>query len=347
MPLQTYLRRIEIFIAACFYYSGLVKLVLWRKQHSRPSLVILNYHRAAGGDLRAHLLHLRRHYRLLPLETALEELYTSCKKGPQRGDRRVPLVLTFDDGYRDNYTCAFALAQELQVPLTIFLIPGYIESGSRFWWHEADYLVFHTQLDKVEIEGRIYHLDNLNERKALAQAIDTRLRHASSVSEREEFLLSVRKLLVESSALLADEQDTLPLTWAEVQAMQESGWVSFGAHTMHHPILAYLSDPAEVQCEVSECRVLLERHLGHPVRSFAYPVGKLEHIGEQGLRAVQEAGYDWAITTIHGFNTRQTDPYLLRRVDVDVDQHWLPVVAKASGAWNFFSPVLDTCKFHQ
>src|SRR5205807_4415729 len=160
-----------------------------------------------------HLLYLRRHYRILHLEAALKELYTSHKKGPQRRDRRIPLVLTFDDGYRDNFTCAFALAQELQVPLTIFLIPGYIESGQRFWWHEGDYLVSHTQVDEVTIEGCTYHLDKLDERKALVQAIDTRLRHAPSVSEREELLLSIRKQLVDSPALLADERDPLPLTW--------------------------------------------------------------------------------------------------------------------------------------
>src|SRR6266567_1715912 len=330
-------KRVEVLIAAFFYYSGLVKLVRWWKQKFRPSLVILNYHLASGGDLRQHLLYLRRHYRVLHLDTALEELYAPYKSGQQKRDRRTALVLTFDDGYHDNYTHAFALARELQVPLTIFLIPGYIESGQRFWWHEGDYLVSHTQVDEVTIEGCAYHLDKLDERKALVRAIDTRLRHAPSVSEREEFLLSVRKLLVESSAVIANEQNILPLTWAEVQAMQESGWVSFGAHTLHHPVLAYLTDPAEVQYEVSECQVVLERHLGHPVRSFAYPVGELEHIGEQGLRAVQEAGYDWAIKTIHGFNTPQTDPYLLRRVDVDIDQHWLPVAAKASGVWNFFS----------
>src|SRR2546425_37004 len=164
MPSQTLSKWIEMLIAACFHYSGLVKLVLWWKQRSGPSLVILNYHRASGGDLRKHLLYLRRHYRVLHLETALEELYTSYKKGPQRRDRRIPLVLTLDDGYHDNYTHALALAEELQVPLTIFLIPGYIESGQRFWWHEGDYLVSHTQVDEVTIEGRTYHLDKLDER---------------------------------------------------------------------------------------------------------------------------------------------------------------------------------------
>src|SRR2546427_3585444 len=49
----------------------------------------------------------------------------------------------------------------------------------------------------------------------------------------------------------------------------------------------------------SGCRTVLEQQLGHPVRTFAYPVGKAEHIGAAALRAVREAGYDWAVTTIY------------------------------------------------
>src|SRR6516225_4683856 len=122
-------KRVLTFIAACFYYSGLVKLARWLICHHGQSLIILNYHRATGGNLYSHLLYLRRHYRILHLEAALEELYMPYKNGKQSSDRRTPVVLTFDDGYRDNYTNGFALARELQVPFTIFLIPGYIESG--------------------------------------------------------------------------------------------------------------------------------------------------------------------------------------------------------------------------
>src|SRR3954453_21079218 len=131
----------EILIAACFYYSGLVKLVRWWAQRFTQSLVILNYHSASGGNLRQHLLYLRRHYRILHLEKALEELSMPCKNRLQKRDRRTLLALTFDDGYHDNYTHAQALAQKLKVPITIFLIPGYIENRKRFWWLEGDQLV--------------------------------------------------------------------------------------------------------------------------------------------------------------------------------------------------------------
>src|SRR6266699_2985830 len=330
---------VETLIAACFYYSGLVKLARWWRRRSRQSLVILCYHRATGGDLRRHLLYLRRHYRVLHLEKALEDLYTRHKNGEHRKERRTPLVLTFDDGNHDNYTYGFKLACELQVPLTIFLIPGYIESGSRFWWLESNHLVSHTLVREATIEGRTYHLDKLDERKELVRAIDARVYNATSVTEREAFLASVRKVLAEPSRqnVEEEEQATSPLAWTEVQEMERSGWISFGAHTMHHTILAYLTDPTEVQYEVTECRKVLERQLGHPVRTFAYPVGQLEHIGEQGRCAVREAGYNWAVSAIYGFNTPQTDPYHLRRVVVDVDQHWLRVAVKAAGVWGLFS----------
>lgn len=327
---------IEIFLAACFYYTGLVSLFRWWKQRSGQTLVILNYHQASRGDLQRHLLYLRRHYRVLHLENALEELYMPCSGELQRKDRRTPLVVTFDDGNRDNYTHGFKLARELQVPITMFLIPGYIESGSRFWWNEAAHLVSNAHVREAVIAKRKYHLDNLEEQKALLQTIDARVRHATSVSAREEFLSSVRNALAVPELMADKEQATVPVTWKEVQAMEESGWVSYGAHTMYHPILSYLTDPAELDYEVRESRAVLERRLGHPVRTFAYPVGQAEHIGEKVLLSVQQAGYNWALTTIYGFNTRHTDPLLLRRVIVDVDQHWLSVAAKASGVWAFF-----------
>jgi peptidoglycan/xylan/chitin deacetylase (PgdA/CDA1 family) len=324
-----------LFFGAC-YYSGLIKLARWWIQRSGRRLIILNYHRASGGDLRRHLLYLRRHYRMLPLKEALEELYAVDKKGKQLRDRRTPLVLTFDDGYRDNYTHGFPLTCELQVPITIFLIPTYIDGSRCFWWLEGDLLVSHAQVNEATIEGRIYHLDQQEDRKALVEAIYTRTCCARTVEEREAFLKQVREVLAVPPAVTTKGEAVLK--WAEIHEVERSGWVSFGAHAMHHPVLAYLVNPAEVQCEVSECRTVMERQLGHPVRSFAYPLGRPEHIGKEALQAVREAGYDWAVTTSYGINTPQNDPLELQRIVGNVRWHWLLLAADISGMRQFFSP---------
>ena len=330
-------KRVLIFIAACFYYSGLVRLARWWTKRRGQCLLVLNYHRATGGDLRSHLLYLRRHYRILHLEAALEELY-GLRKDKAKGCVRNPLlVMTFDDGYMDNYTHGFELARELQLPITIFLIPGYIESRDYFWWIEGARLVSRAQVGKVTLAEHTYHLERQEERRVLAQAIDRRLRYANSVIEREAFLESMSKALAVPKSVIPEEELALPLTWAEVQEMEKSGWVSFGAHTMHHPILAYLDDIQEVQHEVADCRTILEAQLGHPVRTFAYPIGQKEHIGDIVIQAVKQAGYTWAFTTMYGYNTLQSDPYLLRRIEVDVSQHWLVMAAETAGLWGVFT----------
>src|SRR2546429_1378039 len=165
-------KRVLTFIAACLYYTGVVKLALWLAQRSGQRLIILNYHRASGGNLRRHLLYLRHHYCILPLEAALEELYKAPAEGKRMRDQHVPLVLTFDDGYHDNYTHGLALACELQVPITIFLIPGYIQSGEHFWWLEGKRLASNAQMSEVTIDDRTYYLGKTGEQRALALAID-------------------------------------------------------------------------------------------------------------------------------------------------------------------------------
>ncbi len=331
--------RLRLLLAACFYYSGLVALALWWQRRTGRRLVILNYHRATGKYLYRQVRYLRRHYHIMHLEDALREFYT-LQQGRRERDRRIPLVLTFDDGYLDNYTCGLPLARALHVPITVFLIPGYIESGECFWWLAGSYLAAHAPAEKVTLEGKGYDLAQAEEREALAQAIDSHLRNANSVAERERFLAAVQRALDVALPCRAREgiaDGALPLTWQEVREMESSGLVSFGAHTMHHPVLSYLADPAELRREVVECRSVLEERLGHPVSAFAYPIGKPEHIGEAGLRAVRAAGYTYALTTIEAVNTPHIDPYMLCRLPGDVNLHWLVMACELAGLLGILS----------
>jgi peptidoglycan/xylan/chitin deacetylase (PgdA/CDA1 family) len=332
----------RLIVAAIFYYSGLVALGRWWLRQQSPHLIILNYHRSNLGDIRQHMRYLQRHYRMLPLEDALQELYA---EGAQKDHRRTPVVMTFDDGYRDNFQYAFKAAIELQVPITIFLIPGYLDSGDRFWWGEGTHLIEQTRVKEVSLDGFTYHLQSEEDQKKLSCLIDTHLRTASSVAAREQFLSKMRQTLAISefdSYAPNVKYDNMPLSWLDIYEMQNSGFVSFGAHTMHHPVLASLADPAEVRYEVVECRDVLEKRLGQKVYTFAYPIGRAEHIGLEALKAVREAEYKWAVTTTSGMATPYSDPYRIERVLVDVQRHWLLIAAETAGIWRMFAPLWKT-----
>ncbi|HKT37703.1 MAG TPA: polysaccharide deacetylase family protein [Ktedonobacterales bacterium] len=336
-------------VAACFYYSGLIPIARWTRRLGRKGqhVVILNYHRAAIGNLSAHLRYLSRHYRVISLDHALEDLYglpsrdatnsNSEALSLQGRDHRTPLVITFDDGYYDNYTHAASLAAELRVPITLFLVPGYMDSHQRFWWYEAAAMVRDARAKDVTIEKHTYALAQPADQRALQQWIDARVRTASTVSARERFITSTRVALDAPSDTTSDDPNTLPFGWDEAYELLANPFVTFGAHTMHHPILACLSDPAEVHDEVVTCRTALEQNLGRQVTAFAYPVGKGEDIDERAVLAVREAGYRWAVTTIPGYNTPATEPHLLRRISTDPDEPIPVLAAQAVGIWHLFA----------
>ena len=102
-------------------------------------------------------------------------------------------------------------------------------------------------------------------------------------------------------------------------------------------VLANLAAPAELRYEVEHCHLVLEQQLGHPIRTFAYPFGKAEHVSRETHRAVRDARYSWAVTTRPGRNGPSSDPYLLRRNIADVSQHWLVLAADTAGVWSFLA----------
>src|SRR5262249_14480644 len=66
-----------------------------------------------------------------------------------------------------------------------------------------------------------------------------------------------------------------------------------------HPILAKC-DAMTARREVADCKTLLQRRLGRPVRHLAYPFGDPSAIGVRECRLAQQAGYVTAMSSRPG-----------------------------------------------
>jgi peptidoglycan/xylan/chitin deacetylase (PgdA/CDA1 family) len=112
---------------------------------------------------------------------------------------------------------------------------------------------------------------------------------------------------------LASLGDTPPmLTWADVIRLDQEG-CEIGSHSVSHPELDVLDSEALVQ-EVRQSRVDLAVHLGHSVRSFAYPHG---YHGKRVKDAVRMAGFDSACAVRNLWSTTDDDHHALARITID------------------------------
>lgn len=104
-------------------------------------------------------------------------------------------------------------------------------------------------------------------------------------------------------------------------------YVDFQPHTMFHPILPMCTD-MEAREEVFNSKTYLEDNFGIKVNAFSYPNG---NYSDREIELCKEAGFTGAITVDFGYNSKQTDPYRLKRLPVDGTLDKNELLVKASG----------------
>jgi hypothetical protein len=164
-----------------------------------------------------------------------------------------------------------------------------------------------ASLDGIAGDGRRYPLRNLEE-KLFAQREVLRLLWALDDCER---LSWIDCLVARLEVCDRRERPDLMLSWEEIKTMQEHK-INFGSHTVTHPILSRIS-PDKIRRELTISKETIEKQLGVPVRTFAYPVGRGQDFNEEVKTLLQEAGYVCGLTTILGPNEPRQDPFELRR----------------------------------
>lgn len=211
-------------------------------------------------------------------------------------------AITFDDGWRDNFTDAFPVLKASCVPATIFLATDYVGTGRIFWPEELCYYFDRNMVDKPAFDNAPPSYIRFSEEiscfhKCMRETFFDRsieILKAYSPSDREEILGYFRGMLK------ADPMPRQMLNWDEVREMLSSGLVRFGAHTVNHEILDQV--PLEnARDEISKSRGDIEQILGCKVSTFAYPNG---NYNESIRDFLAESGFKAAVTTRKGFLAR-------------------------------------------
>lgn len=207
-------------------------------------------------------------------------------------EQRVPasVAVTFDDGYRDNLYAAKPPLERNGVPATVFVVSGYVDSGTDFWWDALERLRAVT--GPAEPEYRMLH------RKLQALGHEGRL-------------AAVQELVDELEAPFPRERTTISAS--ELARLAEGGLIEIGAHTVTHPDLRNLG-PAEQLDEMRSSKEQLEEWLGRPVSGFAYPYGG---VGAESAAAARAAGFSYACTSAHGVIGPETDAFAIPRLHVE------------------------------
>jgi peptidoglycan/xylan/chitin deacetylase (PgdA/CDA1 family)/CelD/BcsL family acetyltransferase involved in cellulose biosynthesis len=250
----------------------------------------------------AHMRYLARHYRVVSMGEVSRRL---------EGDSREMVVgVTFDDGYRDNYEHAFPILKRYNIPATVFLTTGSLDSGEPLWFEAMAEAIKQSGQEYLDLEfdiPRRFWLRTQAERLETNGQLFALLRELNDTERRTRLDEIVARLGTPKQC----ERRGKMLSWDQVRLMKANG-IDFGGHTVTHPFLSKLT-PGEAAWEVTECKRRVEQEIQSEVDLFAYPNGREEDFASSSKDVLRHAGYRAAVTTIWGMNYSSTDPMELRR----------------------------------
>lgn len=264
---------------------------------------------ASVAGFAAQMRHLKHHLNPITF-TQLQAAVEGAEPLPPR-----PVIVTFDDGFDDNYRFAFPILAELRMPATFFLATGYIGTGESFWFERLYGLIAHSTPAAISLDVFARRL-TLGATPALRRqtALDLLqvVKHLSN-ADRLSMLAELEAQLADSADLPRHEAWSRPMSWPQVQDMAAAG-MEFGSHTVTHPVLPQVSDE-DLAWEMVWSRRTLEQHLPQPCKVFCYPMGLAD--GRMEAAAI-DAGYEFAVGYLPGINAYgDMQRFLLRRLHVE------------------------------
>jgi peptidoglycan/xylan/chitin deacetylase (PgdA/CDA1 family) len=228
-------------------------------------------------------------------------------------DRAV--AVTFDDGYRNVLTQAAPVLHRHGIPATLFVATDFVFRGEMLWWDRLLGALYLTREPRLALETSGATLELALASAADKIAADFRLRAVCKAlpdAERVALLDRVVETLgVERTRLARAWGDYAPLSPDELKRLPGFG-VEVGSHTCSHAILTRVSDE-QMARELTESKRLVEASVDAPCRHFSYPNGSPADFDARTRRAVVDAGYRGAVTTVKRAVSPNQDPFEIPR----------------------------------
>lgn len=227
------------------YLSGL--LGLSRRYRHTNTAVILRYHSVGSADGSApihidpslcvpvsafaqQMQFIRDYY----TPVSLDQLFEAIKE--ERPFPRGAVAITFDDGYRDNYSEALPILQEYGLPATFYITAGCVEARDILWTSKLRYYFMATREPALHLQhptSQVLNLSSHAARQASYAHTVALIKSAGRQRGGDEVFQEVETALKVTN--LDPLKDSM-LSWEEIREMSRAGML-IGAHTLTHPNL--------------------------------------------------------------------------------------------------------------
>ncbi len=209
------------------------------------------------------------------------------------------VVLTVDDGWKENKENIVAVAENYKIPVTIFVTTSPVETGESYWW---------TYIQK-----------------AFDQKLTNHSVGSLKLVPNEQRVQELNRI----KSIVSNNRDALSIE--ELIAISDSPYITIGSHTVTHPILTMCSDEKSLN-EIKDSKKILENWIQKPVNFFAYPNG---NYSQREINTLKSNEFDMAFTTKPEYVSLDSfkSPFEIPRFDVLENVSFAENIIRMTGVW--------------
>lgn len=220
-------------------------------------------------------------------------------------------LITFDDGYEDNYTNAYPILKELGVPFVIYISVDLVNDHQPIWNYPLVIERIVRSNDELILgNGQKYICSSEAEKNATFVQLKVLL-----------FSLPYKKLKDKFIKLFADylTDNVFPvntMNWEQIRELANNPLCTIGSHTMSHCRLA-TNDMDDLTYELQMSRQILSEKIGESVEHLSYPYGWITDVSSEAVEVAKRVGYKTAFHSFGGpIRKKDNDIFHLNRIMV-------------------------------
>lgn len=227
--------------------------------------------------------------------------------------KKKSIVITFDDGYVDNFKYAVPILEKYNVPATIFISTDNIGNPDQFWWDELADMIFQCDdlKKQIEYQGGGYWLNSINDKKKFCHNVRCQLMKLDQKQRKQELQ---RLSCILKTALPKDDMNRT-MNEEEIKRLSKIKCITIGAHTKGHCKLSALSKDKQF-LEIKESKDILEQITQTGVTTFSYPFGNDGDYTEETVEIVKQCGFVKAAAVKGGLYSRGQGEFEIPRNNI-------------------------------
>lgn len=260
---------------------------------------------------RMQVKYLKNNFDVVPLSEAVARLEAKAV-------RRPTAVITFDDGFQNNYDVAFPILREEGLPATIFLTTGLIGTNETLWFCRLNRALTNTTRCSLEWNGCAFDLSGVEAKSRASSLIQARIKdfpHPQLLAELRKIIISLDD---DPDCLIEIDSPFRVLSRDQVINMISTRLIEIGAHTHSHAILSLLPTQ-ERKDEIGQSLAAVQELTNRPCEMFAYPNGRVQDYDQESIRILRTLGVHTCVTAIEELNDGATPSMELRRYGIGAD----------------------------